>query len=216
MPHNASHQDGTVRGDQTWKEQDRDREGEWVGEGSGPACNTSSPFPPEPPGAAGSSTPVYYALLATVVLGLLAYVAFKCWRSNQQRRQLAKARAAEPGGLDGAPGPHAPSQGPQPELGGQLYLHLPRQQREEVERLLGGPGDPHKGWQGLAGRLGFQTEAVETLARGRGPACALLRDWAAQGGSGATLSVLGEALAALGREDVVQVLGLPPGGCSVV
>lgn len=85
-----------------------------------------------------------------------------------------------------------------------------------MERLLGGPGDPDKGWQGLAGRLGYQTEAVETMARGRGPACALLRDWAVQGGSGATLSVLEAALAAMGREDGVQVLGLPPGGCSVV
>lgn len=63
--------------DKTWKEQDRDKEGVWVGEGGGPACNTSSLFPPEPPGAAGSSIPVYCALLATVVLGLLAYVAFK-------------------------------------------------------------------------------------------------------------------------------------------
>ncbi|XP_054585684.1 death domain-containing membrane protein NRADD-like isoform X2 [Eptesicus fuscus] len=232
MPH-ASHRDGTVHGDKTWKEQDRDKEGVWVGEGGGPACNTSSPFPPEPPGAAGSSIPVYCALLATVVLGLLAYVAFKCWRSHQQRRQLAKARAAELGALDRDPrhgessvfldspsglAPCAPGQGPQPELGRRLYLHLPRQQQEEVERLLGVSGDPDKGWQGLAGRLGYQTEAVETMAvaRGQGPACALLRDWAVQGGSGATLSVLEDALATIGREDVVRVLGLPPEGCSVV
>ncbi|XP_070247226.1 death domain-containing membrane protein NRADD-like isoform X2 [Myotis yumanensis] len=224
MPHNSSHGVGMVRGDKTWKEQDRDREGAWRGEAGGLACNASSPFPPEPPGAAGSSIPVYCALLATVVLGLLAYVAFKCWRSHQQRQQLAKARAAELGALDRDPG-HGESsvfldspsgQGPHPELGRRLYLHLPQQQQEEVERLLGVSGDPDKGWQGLAGRLGYQTEAVETMARGPAPACALLRDWAVQGGSGATLRVLEDALAAMGREDVVRVLGLPPEGCSVV
>ncbi|XP_059520934.1 death domain-containing membrane protein NRADD-like isoform X3 [Myotis daubentonii] len=231
MPHNSSHGVGLVRGDKTWKEQDRDREGAWRGEAGGLACNASSPFAPEPPGAAGSSIPVYCALLASVVLGLLAYVAFKCWRSHQQRQQLAKARAAELGALDRDPrhgessvfldapsclAPCAPSQGPHPELGRRLYLHLPQQQQEEVERLLGVSGDLDKGWQGLAGRLGYQTEAVETMAQSQAPACALLRDWAVQGGSGATLRVLEDALAAMGREDVVRVLGLPPEGCSVV
>ncbi|XP_053525063.1 uncharacterized protein LOC119037842 isoform X2 [Artibeus jamaicensis] len=107
-------------------------------------------------------------------------------------------------------------QGPHPELGCRLYLHLPRQQQEEVERLLGGSEEPDKGWQDLAGRLGYQAEAVETMARSRVPASALLRDWAVQEGSGATLRVLEDALAAMGREDVVQVLGLPPEGYCVV
>lgn len=61
--------------DKTRRVQDRDREEVWVGGALAP--NTSSPFPPEPPGASGSIIPVYCALLATVVLGLLAYVAFK-------------------------------------------------------------------------------------------------------------------------------------------
>ena len=61
--------------DKTWRVQGRDREEVWGGGALAP--NTSSPFPPEPPGASGSIIPVYCALLATVVLGLLAYVAFK-------------------------------------------------------------------------------------------------------------------------------------------
>ncbi|XP_029773598.1 death domain-containing membrane protein NRADD-like isoform X2 [Suricata suricatta] len=224
MLHNASHSE-----DKTWRMQDRDREEVWGGGALAP--NTSSPFLPEPPGASGSIIPVYCALLATVVLGLLAYVAFKCWRSRKQRQQLAKARTAELGTFDrdqrhgdsvvfldnpSAREPSVPSQGPHPELGCRLYLHLPQQQQEEVERLLEAPGEPDKGWQGLAGRLGYQTDAVEVMARGQGPACTLLRDWAVKGGSGATLGVLEDALTAMGREDVVQVLRPPAEGCSVV
>lgn len=110
----------------------------------------------------------------------------------------------------------SPTPGPHPEIGCRLYLHLPRQQQEEVERLLEASGEPDKGWQGLAGRLGYQAEAVQSMAQGRVPACTLLRDWAIQEGSSATLRVLEDALAAMGREDVVRVLGLPLEGSSVV
>ncbi|XP_019272152.1 death domain-containing membrane protein NRADD-like [Panthera pardus] len=224
MLHNSSH-----REEKTWRVQGRDREEVWGGGALAP--NTSSPFPPEPPGASGSIIPVYCALLATVVLGLLAYVAFKCWRSHKQRQQLAKARTAELGTfdrdqrhgdsivfLDNPSGqePCAPSQGPHPELGCRLYLHLPQQQQEEVERLLEVSGEPDKGWQGLAGRLGYQTDAVEVMAQDQVPAYTLLRDWAVKEGSGATLGVLEDALAAMGREDVVRVLRPAAEGCSVV
>lgn len=110
----------------------------------------------------------------------------------------------------------SPNPGPYPELGCRLYLHLPRQQQEEVERLLELSGEPDKGWQGLAGRLGYQAEVVETMAQGQAPAYTLLRDWAVQEGSGATLRVLEVALAAMGREDVVRALGPLAEGCSVV
>ncbi|XP_049719054.1 death domain-containing membrane protein NRADD-like [Elephas maximus indicus] len=211
--------------------QDRDREGVWVGAGGALTPNTSSPFPPEPPGASGSIIPVYCALLAAVVLGLLAYVAFKCWRSHKQRQQLAKARTAELGGLDRVQmcgdssvfldppkglEPCTPSQGPNPELGSRLYLHLPRQQQEEVERLLEAAGEPDKGWQGLAGHLGYRAEAVETLAQGQAPAYTLLRDWAIREGNGATLRALEDALAAMDREDVARILSPLAEGCSVV
>ncbi|OBS60073.1 hypothetical protein A6R68_08813, partial [Neotoma lepida] len=237
MLHNASHSKGVVYGstnalipDTALMGQDRDKESMWVEVGGALAPNTSSLFPPEPPGASSNIIPVYCALLATVVLGLLAYVAFKCWRSHKQRQQLAKARTVELGDPDRdqrqgdssvfVDSPHClepcvPSQGPHPDLGCRLYLHIPQQQQEEVERLLM-LGESAKGWQELAGHLGYQAEAVELMARGQAPAYALLRDWAAQEGSRATLRVLEDALAAIGREDVVQALGSSAEGCSVV
>ncbi|XP_036724325.1 death domain-containing membrane protein NRADD-like isoform X6 [Balaenoptera musculus] len=118
------------------------------------------------------------------------------------------------------PNPHvslmSPIPGPHPELGCRLYLHLPRQQQEEVEQLLEASGEPDKGWRGLAGHLGYQAEAVETMAQSQVPAYTLLRYWAVQEGSGATLRVLADALAVLGREDVVRALGPLAGDCSVV
>lgn len=228
MLHNVSK--GVVYSDTALKGQDGDKEGMWVGAGGVLAPNTSSLFPPEPPGASSNIIPVYCALLATVVLGLLAYVAFKCWRSRKQRQQLAKARTVELGDPDRdqrhgdssvfVDSPHGlepciPSQGPHADLGCRLYLHIPQQQQEEVQRLLI-LGEPAKGWRGLAGQLGYQAEAVETMACDQDPAYALLRDWAAQEGSRATLRVLEDALTAIGREDVVQVLSSPAEGCSVV
>ncbi|KAM9185635.1 death domain-containing membrane protein NRADD-like isoform 6-T8 [Dugong dugon] len=219
MLHNSSLREGMAHVEKTLM--GRDREGVWVGAGGALTPNTSSPFPPEPPGASGSIIPVYCALLAAVVLGLLACVAFKCWHSHKQRQQLAKARTAELGGLDrdqmggdscvflDSPSglePCTPDQGPNPELGYRLYLHLPRQQQEEVEQLLEAAGKPDKGWQGLAGRLGYQAEAVETL----------LRDWAIRTGNRAILRVLEDALAAMDREDVARILSALAEGCSVV
>ncbi|XP_066900552.1 death domain-containing membrane protein NRADD-like isoform X1 [Kogia breviceps] len=202
MLHNSSHRKGVVHVDKSWREQDRDREGVLVGAGGALAPGTSSPFPPEPPGALGSNIPVYCALLASVVLGLLAYVAFKCSCSCKQRQQLAKAQTAELGAFNrdqmhgessvfrDSPSslePCVPSQGPHPELGCWLYLHLPRQQQEEVEQLLEASGEPDAGWRGLAGHLGYQAEAVETMAQSQAPAYTLLRYWAVQEGSGASL-----------------------------
>ncbi|XP_012885734.1 PREDICTED: death domain-containing membrane protein NRADD-like [Dipodomys ordii] len=221
----------------------------WVGTGEVLSPNTSSPFPPEPPGTSGSIIPVYCALLSTVVLGLLAYVVFKCWRSRKHRQQLAKVRTAELGVLDQRPGeestifldspggtePSSHAQGksllhlgspwvpptPHAALGllypdCRLYLHLPRKQQEEVERLLEVPGEADQGWRALAGLLGYEVEAVETISRSQEPAYTLLRDWAAQEGSRATLRVLRDALAALHREDVLQALGPLVEGDSVV
>ncbi|XP_026952765.1 death domain-containing membrane protein NRADD-like isoform X3 [Sagmatias obliquidens] len=225
---------GGSQQDQPYKsqrEQDRDREGVWAGAGGALAPGTSCSFPPEPPGASGSNIPVYCALLASVALSLLAYVAFKCWCSHKQRQQLAKARTAELGAFNrdqmlgessvfwDSPSslePCVPSQGLHPELGCRLYLHLPWQQQEEVEQLLEASGEPDKGWRGLAGHLGYQAEAVETMAQSQVPAYTLLRYWAVQEGSGATLRVLADALAVLGCEDVVWALGPLAEDCSVV
>uniref|UniRef100_A0A8D2HTX4 Uncharacterized protein n=1 Tax=Urocitellus parryii TaxID=9999 RepID=A0A8D2HTX4_UROPR len=103
-----------------------------VGIGEALALNTSSLFPAEAQRASGSIIPIYYALLATVVLSL--------WHSYKQRQQLTKARTAElvgfdrdqrhgdnsifldsPSGLESC----ATNQEPHPDFGCQLYLHLP-------------------------------------------------------------------------------------------
>ncbi|ELW50122.1 hypothetical protein TREES_T100016195 [Tupaia chinensis] len=83
-------------------------------------------------------------------------------------------------------------------------------QHEEVE-----VSRSNKGWQDLAGHLGYQAETVETIAWGQVPASTLLKDWAIHEGSRATLRMLVEALMAMGREDVIQARGPPAGGCSV-
>ncbi|XP_025233703.1 death domain-containing membrane protein NRADD-like [Theropithecus gelada] len=199
-----------------------------MGRGRGSPVPQYFPFPPGASSVSGSIIPVYCTLLATVVLGLLAYVAFKCWRSHRQRQQLAKARTAELGGLNkdqmhgdssvflDSPSslePYASNQGPHPELGCQLYLDLPRQHQEKVERLLEVSVETDKGWRGLADHLGYQAEAVEIMAQGQVRAYTLLRDWAIQEGSGATHKVLENALVAMGQEDVVQ--GPQAEGCSV-
>lgn len=124
--------------------------------------------------------------------------------------------AIPPSPPDPLASPTSPTPGSHPEFGCRLYLHLPRPQQEEVERLLEASGEADKGWQGLAGRLGYPADAVEVIARGQLPAHTLLRDWAVKEGSGATLRVLEDTLAAMGREDVLRVLGPPAEGCSVV
>ncbi|KAL4677958.1 hypothetical protein H8959_020632 [Pygathrix nigripes] len=117
------------------------------------------------------------------------------WRSHKQRQQLAKSRTAELGALNkdqmhgdssvflDSPSslePCASNQGPHPELGCQLYLNLPRQHQEKVERLLEVSVETDKGWRGLADHLGYQGKAVEIMAQGQVRAYTLLRDWAIQ------------------------------------
>ncbi|XP_039404265.1 basic proline-rich protein-like isoform X2 [Corvus cornix cornix] len=53
--------------------------------------------PPEPP--PGDIIPLYCALLAALVVGLVAYVAFKCWDTCRKKRQLDKARDAGDAGV---------------------------------------------------------------------------------------------------------------------
>ncbi|XP_051662013.1 death domain-containing membrane protein NRADD-like [Manacus candei] len=118
--------------------------------------------PPEPP--PGATIPLYCALLAAVVVGLVAYVAFKCWDTCRKKRQLDKARDAGDAGMspDGeklrgdsgvfldTPGPqeppqHAPPEGPPP-------LPVSPRRQEELERLLE--------LGGTAGTAGDVTSAV--------------------------------------------------------
>uniref|UniRef100_A0A803YD82 Tumor necrosis factor receptor member 16 transmembrane domain-containing protein n=1 Tax=Meleagris gallopavo TaxID=9103 RepID=A0A803YD82_MELGA len=68
----------------------------WLGRDGG-ATSASTFVPPLPEDVGQNIIPVYCSLLAAVVVGLLAYVAFKCWHTCRQKQQLAKARAAELG-----------------------------------------------------------------------------------------------------------------------
>ncbi|XP_065523062.1 D-serine dehydratase-like isoform X2 [Lathamus discolor] len=186
-----------------------------------------SPAPPElvlpPPEASGEDIiPVYCSLLAAVVVGLLAYVAFK-W----QKQQLAKARAGDVGTcpegekLHSDSGvfldthslqePHQPGKAPYPE--GHPLSAVPPQRQEELERLLesGGPGGD---WRSLAARLGFGPEAIGTFGRGRAPTRTLLSAWAST--EGATLESLCQALGAIGRQDAARGLAGPGDATSAV
>ncbi|XP_071416688.1 tumor necrosis factor receptor superfamily member 16-like [Pithys albifrons albifrons] len=134
-----------------------------------PPCQGTPPAPPP-----GATIPLYCALLAAVVVGLVAYVAFKCWDTCRKKRQLDKARDAAESGMSpegeklrgdsgvflDTPGPQEPPQHAPPE-GPALLQVCPR--REELERLLepGGPGGSGgSGGSGPAGTPGDVTSAV--------------------------------------------------------
>ncbi|XP_063068762.1 tumor necrosis factor receptor superfamily member 16 [Engraulis encrasicolus] len=189
--------------------------------------------------AGGSNILVYVSVLAAVVLGLLLYVAYKCWRSCQQKQALSKARAAE---LNNAPEGeklHSDSgvfldshslQDTQPSKGSKrdskqdlrLYVNLPPHRKEEVERALaegggcsptGGAGG-RGGWRALAEALGYEQERTDLFGRGEDPVRTLLSDWAQQEGS--TLGLLCSALTRIERPDVATLVTSPAQGVSVV
>lgn len=171
---------------------------------------------------------VYVSVLAAVVLGLLIYVAYKCWRSCKQKKALSKARAAELGTspegekLQSDSGVFLDSyslQDNQPSKGNmrdkqdsRLYTNLPPQRQEEVERLLQeGSG---RGWRHLGAALGYEPEQLDLFERGEAPAHTLLSNWAQKEGS--TLGLLCSAVARIERPDIVTALNCPVQGVSVV
>uniref|UniRef100_A0A8P4K8A8 Neurotrophin receptor associated death domain n=3 Tax=Dicentrarchus labrax TaxID=13489 RepID=A0A8P4K8A8_DICLA len=171
----------------------------------------------------------YVSVLAAVVLGLLVYVAYKCWRSCKQKRALSKARAAELGTspegekLQSDSGVFLDShsiQDNQPSKGtkrdskqdNRLYINLPPHRQEEVERLLQEGGG--RGWRQLGAALGYEPEQLDLFGRGEAPAHTLLSNWAQKEGS--TLGLLCSALARIERPDVVTALNCPAQGVSVV
>lgn len=170
----------------------------------------------------------YVSVLAAVVLGLLVYVAYKCYRSCKQKKALSKARAAEMGTsteaeklqsdsgvfLDSHSLPdNQPSKGTKRDskLDNRLYINLPPHRQEEMESLLqeGGPG-----WRQLGVALGYESEQLDLFGRGEAPAHTLLTNWAQKEGS--TLGHLSSALARIERPDVVTALNSPSQGVSVV
>lgn len=178
--------------------------------------------------ASSSSTVAYVSVLAAVVLGLLIYVAFKCWRSCKQKKALSKARAAEPGApeaekLQGDSGvfldshsfpDNLQSKGTRRDskLDQRLYRNLAVGRQQEVEALL--RDDASRGWRPLGAALGYEPEQLDLFGRGEAPAHTLLSNWAQK--EGATLSLLCSALARIERSDVVTSLYSPVQGVSVV
>ncbi|KAJ8415818.1 hypothetical protein AAFF_G00403750 [Aldrovandia affinis] len=176
-----------------------------------------------------ASPMIYVSVLAAVVLGLLLYVAYKCWTSCKQKQALGKARAGE---LGVAPegeklhsdsgvfldshslGDSQPSKGSKRDskLDNRLYLSVPPHRQEEVECLLKeGEG---RGWRQLAAQLGYEQERVDVFGRGEDPVHTLLSHWAGQEGS--TLGVLCSALTRIDRVDVASALTSTAQGSSVV
>ncbi|XP_010773273.1 death domain-containing membrane protein NRADD [Notothenia coriiceps] len=179
----------------------------------------------------GSSNNIlaYMSVLAAVVLGLIVYVAYKCWRSCKQKRALSKARAAELGAspegekLQSDSGVFLDShsiQDNQPSKGtkrdskqdNRLYINLPPHRQEEVERLL--QEREGRGWRQLGAALGYEPEQLDLFGRGEAPAHTLLSNWAQKEGS--SLGLLFSALARIERSDVVTALNSPMQGVSVV
>ncbi|XP_015426264.1 PREDICTED: tumor necrosis factor receptor superfamily member 16 [Myotis davidii] len=165
--------------------------------------------------------PVYCSILAAVVVGLVAYIAFKRWNSCKQNKQGANSRPVNqtppPEGekLHSDSGisvdsqslhdqqPHTQTAAGQALKGdGGLYSSLPPAKREEVEKLLNGSaGDT---WRHLADELGYQPEHIDSFTHEACPVRALLASWAAQ--DSATLDALLAALRRIQRADIVESL----------
>ncbi|XP_066485086.1 tumor necrosis factor receptor superfamily member 16-like [Tiliqua scincoides] len=197
-------------------------------EGSASPNSSSSEFvPPLAEDNSKNIIPVYCSILAAVVVGLLAYVAFKCWSTCRQKQQLAKARVGELATSPEGEKLHSDSgvfldthslQEHHPlnkvhKLEARLYMNLSPHKQEEVEQLLESPGHG-KDWRSLANHLGYEEETIETFGRGEAPAHTLLSDWSTK--EGATVEALCTALAAIERADVAENLCSPTEVSSVV
>ncbi|XP_063780675.1 tumor necrosis factor receptor superfamily member 16-like isoform X2 [Pseudophryne corroboree] len=170
--------------------------------------------------------PVYCSVLAAVVIGLIGYVAFKCWSSCKQKKLLTKTRAGEMATSGEGEKLHSDSgvfldthslqeqnQLNKAKLEPKLYINLPPHKQEEVESLL---ADTSRGkdWQRLANLLGYEEEAIDTFSRGEDPVHTLLTDWSSKDSS--TLEVLCAALVNMERADVVETLNSTTDASSVV
>ncbi|XP_063003656.1 tumor necrosis factor receptor superfamily member 16-like [Elgaria multicarinata webbii] len=197
-------------------------------EGSVPPNSSTSEFvPPLAEDNSKNIIPVYCSILAAVVVGLLAYVAFKCWTTCKQKHQLAKARAGEMATSPEGEKLHSDSgvfldthslQEHRPlskvhKVEPRLYANLMPHKQEEVEQLLQTPAHG-KDWRCLADHLGYEEETIAAFGRGEAPAHTLLSDWSAK--EGATLDALCTALVAIERVDVAENLNAPAEVSSVV
>ncbi|XP_015264711.1 PREDICTED: tumor necrosis factor receptor superfamily member 16 [Gekko japonicus] len=165
--------------------------------------------------------PVYCSILAAVIVGLVAYIAFKRWNSCKQNKQGANNRP-----VNQTPSPegeklHSDSgisvdsqslhdQQPQTQTAslqglkgdGNLYTSLPANKREEVEKLLN--GSTEETWRHLAGELGYKEDHIDSFTQQEYPVRALLSDWSSK--DSATMDALYSALRKIQRGDIVESL----------
>ncbi|XP_056368079.1 tumor necrosis factor receptor superfamily member 16 [Oenanthe melanoleuca] len=172
-------------------------------------------------GGGDNLIPVYCSILAAVVVGLVAYIAFKRWNSCKQNKPGANTRPANqtpsPEGeklhsdsgisVDSQslheqqpPGPGGQGTAPKPEAS--PHAALPASTQEEVAKLLG--SSPQDSWRQLAGELGYQEELIASFTREECPARALLAHWARR--DSATLEALLAALRRAQRGDIADSL----------
>ncbi|KAM8795432.1 tumor necrosis factor receptor superfamily member 16-like [Eudromia elegans] len=182
---------------------------------------TGSSQPVVSHGTAESLIPVYCSILAAVVLGLVAYIAFKRWNSCKQNKQAANNRpvnqtpspegeklhsdsgiSVDSQSLHDQQPPGPGTQAPVAKADGGLSGRLPPGKQEEVEKLLCSSAE--ETWRRLAAELGYAEEHVGAFARAEAPARALLADWAA--GEAATLEALLGALRRIQRGDIAESL----------
>ncbi|ETE67980.1 Tumor necrosis factor receptor superfamily member 16, partial [Ophiophagus hannah] len=176
-------------------------------------------------GTADNLIPVYCSILAAVVVGLVAYIAFKRWNSCKQNKQGANNRPVNqtpsPEGeklhsdsgisVDSQslhdqqpPTQTASLQGKRRGLkgDGNLYTSLPPNKREEVEKLLN--GSTEETWRHLAGELGYKEDHIDSFTQEEYPVRALLSDWSSKDSS--TMDALYSALRKIQRGDIVESL----------
>ncbi|XP_040211169.1 tumor necrosis factor receptor superfamily member 16-like [Rana temporaria] len=199
-------------------------EGETRRDENGTSLDDPNLIPPEY--SSRNTTLIYCSILAAVVVGLISYVAFKCYTTCKQKKLLAKARANELAASGEGEKLHSDSgvfldthslqeqnQLNKAKLEPKLYVNLPPQKQEEVERLL---ADTSRGkdWQRLASLLGYEEDTIDAFSRGEDPVHTLLTDWSSKDSS--TLEVLCAALVNMERADVVENLNSTSDASSVV
>ncbi|XP_026803705.3 nerve growth factor receptor b [Pangasianodon hypophthalmus] len=163
--------------------------------------------------------PLYASIVPAVLLGLVAFIVIKRWKSCKHNKQEGSNRS----------GMENPSQTPSPEgeklhsdsgisvdsqslQEGQGLPHtvvkidggqsLPLHAHEELEKLLDDEGPLENDWSSLAGLLGYEEERIASFGQEERPVRALLSDWASR--DSASVDVLCAALRKINREDLAQ------------
>ncbi|KAI5102908.1 nerve growth factor receptor b precursor, partial [Silurus meridionalis] len=170
--------------------------------------------------------PLYASIVPAVLLGLVAFIVIKRWKSCKHNKQDGNRSGTE-----------NPSQTPSPE-GEKLHsdsgisvdsqslqegqglphtancemsfsvvkidggLSLPLHACEELEKLLDDEGPLEKDWSSLAGLLGYEEDRIASFGKEERPVRALLSDWASH--DSASVDTLCAALKKINREDLAQ------------